>query len=110
MRDQIVVKLRQHHPASDRGAARSVGDRPPADARRTCRRICSRAARHALPRFSTASSPAWRSSKAPSRRRARDGVLISEHPDELVSVEDDFGGRASPEDYISGSRRSCART
>jgi type I restriction enzyme R subunit len=29
-----------------------------------------------------------------------DGVYISEHSDELVSVEDDFGGRASPNDYI----------
>jgi len=32
--------------------------------------------------------------------RPRDGVYISEHADELVSVEDDFGGRASPADYI----------
>jgi type I restriction enzyme R subunit len=32
--------------------------------------------------------------------RNRDGVYISDHPDELVSVEDDFGGRASPADYI----------
>jgi type I restriction enzyme R subunit len=32
--------------------------------------------------------------------RVRDGVYISEHPDELVSVEDDFAGRASPADYI----------
>lgn len=28
------------------------------------------------------------------------GVFISEHPDELVTIEDDFGGRASPADYI----------
>jgi type I restriction enzyme R subunit len=32
----------------------------------------------------------------------RDGVYISEHPDELVSVADVFDGAASPEDYISG--------
>lgn len=32
--------------------------------------------------------------------RLRDGVYISDHPDELVSVEDDFGERASPADYI----------
>lgn len=32
--------------------------------------------------------------------RARDGVYISEHDDELISVEDNFGGRASPADYI----------
>lgn len=29
-----------------------------------------------------------------------DGIMISDHPDELVSVEDDFGGKASPADYI----------
>lgn len=29
-----------------------------------------------------------------------DGVYISEHPDEIVSIEDDFGGKASPGDYI----------
>jgi type I restriction enzyme R subunit len=32
----------------------------------------------------------------------RDGVYISEHPDQLVSVADVFDGAASPEDYISG--------
>jgi len=32
--------------------------------------------------------------------RKRDGVYISEHEDELVSVEDNYGGRASPSDYI----------
>ncbi|MGJ5222026.1 type I restriction-modification enzyme R subunit C-terminal domain-containing protein, partial [Bradyrhizobium oligotrophicum] len=35
-----------------------------------------------------------------SPNRPRDGTYISEHPDELVSVEDDFGDRASPADYI----------
>ncbi|MFN6980831.1 MAG: type I restriction-modification system endonuclease [Brevundimonas sp.] len=30
----------------------------------------------------------------------RDGIYISEHEDELVSVEDDFGAKASPQDYI----------
>jgi type I restriction enzyme, R subunit len=28
------------------------------------------------------------------------GIFISEHEDELISVEDDFGGKASPVDYI----------
>jgi type I restriction enzyme R subunit len=32
--------------------------------------------------------------------RRRDGIYISEHQDELVSVADDFGGKASPADYI----------
>jgi len=30
-----------------------------------------------------------------------DGIYISEHEDELISVADDFGGKASPSDYIS---------
>ena len=38
---------------------------------------------------------------APNRRRG-DGIFVSEHDDELISVEDDFGGKASPADYISG--------
>ncbi len=36
------------------------------------------------------------------RQRRGDGIYISEHEDELVSVEDDYGGNASPTDYISG--------
>jgi type I restriction enzyme R subunit len=32
--------------------------------------------------------------------RKGDGMYISEHADELVSVEDDYGGKASPNDYI----------
>jgi len=30
------------------------------------------------------------------------GVFVSEHDDELIRVEDDFGEKASPADYISG--------
>lgn len=36
------------------------------------------------------------------RRPLGDGIYVSEHPDELVSVEDRFDGAASPADYISG--------
>lgn len=32
--------------------------------------------------------------------RPRDGIYVSEHEDELISVEDDYGGRATPGDYI----------
>lgn len=35
-------------------------------------------------------------------RRIGDGIYVSEHEDELISVEDDYGGKASPADYISG--------
>ena len=34
------------------------------------------------------------------RPRSGDGIYISEHADELVSVEDDFGGKRQPGDYI----------
>ncbi|SKA22419.1 type I restriction-modification system endonuclease [Consotaella salsifontis] len=32
--------------------------------------------------------------------KKRDGIYISEHEDALISVEDDFGNKASPADYI----------
>ena len=35
----------------------------------------------------------------------RPGIYVSEHADELVSVEDDFGPRASPADYIASFER-----
>lgn len=35
-------------------------------------------------------------------RRNDGGIYVSEHADELVSVEDDYGDKASPADYISG--------
>ncbi len=37
---------------------------------------------------------------AVSRTRPATGIFISEHPDEIVSVEDNYGGRVGPEDYI----------
>ncbi|WP_327209529.1 type I restriction-modification system endonuclease [Rhizobium leguminosarum] len=37
---------------------------------------------------------------APRNVGRRDGIYISDHDDELISVEDDFGGKASPVDYI----------
>lgn len=36
------------------------------------------------------------------RRPRGDGIYVSEHPDELIAVEDRFDGAASPADYISG--------
>lgn len=37
---------------------------------------------------------------AGARLRTGDGIYISEHGDELISIEDDFGGKATPGDYI----------
>lgn len=98
VRDQIVVKLRQrvgHIDSSRREALETVlgplgelADRlksaPAADTLALFRQHPSLAA------VLDAANPA----------KARDGVYISEHDDELISVEDDFGGKASPSDYI----------
>ena len=98
VRDQIVVKLRQrvgHIDAARREALETVlgpladlADRlktaPAADTIALFRQHPSLAA------VLDAANPA----------KQRDGVYISEHEDELISVEDDFGGKASPSDYI----------
>ena len=98
VRDQIVVKLRgrlKHLDPARRDALESVlgpldelADKlkatPPADTAALFRQHVSLAA------VLDAANPAGK----------RDGIMISDHPDELVSVEDDFGGNALPADYI----------
>jgi type I restriction enzyme R subunit len=98
VRDQIVVKLRQRikYITSERrealetvlGSLDQIADKlksaPPLEAIQLFREHPSLAA--AL----DAANPAAKG----------DGVMISEHEDELVSVEDNFGGKASPGDYI----------
>lgn len=98
VRDQIVVKLRQrirHIDDERREALETVlgplGDladklksAPPAETVALFKQHPSLAA--AL----DAANPA----------KKGDGMFISEHEDELITVEDDFGGRASPADYI----------
>ena len=98
VRDQIVVKLRQrvaHIDSSRRegleavlGPLDELADRlksaPAADTLGLFRQHPS------LSAVLDAANPA----------KPRDGVYISEHDDELVTVEDDFGGKASPSDYI----------
>lgn len=98
VRDQIVVKLRQrvgHIDTARRegletvlGPLDELADRlksaPASDTLALFRQHPSLAA------VLDAANPA----------KPRDGVYISEHDDELVSVEDDFGGKASPSDYI----------
>lgn len=99
VRDQIVVKLRQRVKYIDPerrevleavlGPLPALADRlkaaPPAETMALFRDHPSLAA--AL----DAANPAG---------GGGDGILISEHEDELVDVADDFGGRASPADYI----------
>lgn len=98
VRDQIVVKLRQRIGRLDDakrealetvlGALADLPDRlksaPPAETLELFQAHPSLAA--AL----DAADPA----------KNRDGLYISEHEDELISIEDDFGGKASPSDYI----------
>lgn len=98
VRDQIVVKLRQRIKYLDEerrealevvlGPLKDLADRlksaPPAETIALFQQHPSLAA--AL----DAANPA----------KKGDSMFISEHEDELVAVEDDFGGRASPGDYI----------
>ncbi|MDB5692617.1 MAG: Type restriction-modification system, restriction subunit [Alphaproteobacteria bacterium] len=98
VRDQIVVKLRQRIKYIDAerrdaletvlGPLAALSDRlksaPPAETIALFRQHPS------LSHVLDAANPA----------KKGDGMFISDHEDELVSVEDDFGGRASPADYI----------
>lgn len=98
VRDQIVVKLRQRikHIADDRREALETILGPLND---LVERLKAAPAVETLTLFQQhpllakildTANPALK----------RDGIYISEHEDELVSVEDDFGDRASPGDYI----------
>lgn len=98
VRDQIVVKLRQRlkYISEDRrealesvlgplgDLANRLKDAPPAETIALFRQHPS------LATVLDAANPA----------NTRDGIYISEHDDELVSVEDDFGEKATPGDYI----------
>lgn len=99
VRDQIVVRLRQRLKHIDEtrrealeaalGPLADLPDRlktaPPEETARLFRQHPSLAAVLDQP--------------LPKAKRDR-GIFISEHEDELISVEDDFGGKASPADYI----------
>lgn len=98
VRDQIVVKLRQrirHIDPARRDALEAVlgplEDLP--------NRLRSAPAAETLALFRQHPSLAA-ALDAANPAKPRDGVYISEHEDELLSVEDDYGGRASPSDYI----------
>lgn len=99
VRDQIVVKLRQRLKHIDEtrrealeealGPLSDLPDHlktaPPEETARLFRQHPSLAAVLDQP--------------LPKAKRDR-GIFISDHDDELISVEDDFGGKASPADYI----------
>ncbi len=99
VRDQVVVKLRgvTKRMDEDRRAALEavVGPLPPLLDRLAAASPAETAslfARHpALAATLDARQPGT----------GRPGIYVSEHPDELVSVEDDFGRKATPGDYIA---------
>ncbi|WP_420140027.1 type I restriction-modification system endonuclease [Sphingomonas sp.] len=98
VRDQIVVKMRQRIPHIDDiqrealeavlGTLSELPDKlklaPPSD-------MVALFAQH--PSFVAILDNAG-------GQRGRGEIFISEHEDELISVEDDFGGKANPADYI----------
>lgn len=98
VRDQIVVKLRQRARHLD-GARREALETVLGPLDELVDRLKSAPAAETLALFRQ--HPALSAVlDAANPAKPRDGVYISEHDDELVSVEDDFGGKASPSDYI----------
>lgn len=98
VRDQIVVKLRQRigHLDDARREALETVLGPLAD---LPDRLKSAPPSETFDLFRAHPSLAAALDAADPARK-REGVYISEHEDELISVEDDFGGKASPADYI----------
>jgi type I restriction enzyme R subunit len=98
VRDQIIVKLRQRIKYIE-GEQRDTLETVLGPLTELPDRLRATAALDTLALFRQHPLLATILDRASPERR-RDGVYISEHEDELVSVEDDFGGRASPGDYI----------
>jgi type I restriction enzyme R subunit len=100
VRDQIVVKLRQRigHIDPGRREALEAALGPLAD---LPDRLKAEPATETLALFRQHPALAAVLDGA-NPVRPRDGIYISEHEDELVSIEDDYGGKASPGDYIEG--------
>ena len=98
VRDQIVVKLRQRikYIDEDRREALEAVLGPLAD---LADKLKSGLPAAMLALFKLHPSLASALDAANPAKKG-DGMLISEHEDELVAIEDDFGGRASPADYI----------
>jgi len=103
VRDQIVVKLRQrikHIDANERETLETVLG-PLTD---LADRLKSAAPLETVALFRQ--HPLLASVlDAANPTRKRDGMYISEHADEIISVEDDYGGKASPADYIESFER-----
>lgn len=96
--DQIVVKLRQRIKHID-GESRASMEAVLGSLDDLADRLKLAPAGETLALFHQHGSLA-KILDSPNRRRRGDGLLISEHEDELVSVEDDYGGKSSPGEYI----------
>jgi len=98
VRDQIVVKLRQRikYISDDRREALELVVGPVGD---LADRLKDAPATDTIALFRQHPSLATVLDAA-NAARTGDGIYISEHDDELVSIEDDFGEKATPGDYI----------
>jgi type I restriction enzyme, R subunit len=98
VRDQIVVKLRQRLKRLEGGQRdRLETVLGPLDGLPD--RLKGAAPADTLALFRQHPSLAAALDNAGQRGRG-DGIYVSDHEDELISVEDDFGNKASPADYI----------
>lgn len=98
VRDQIVVKLRQKLRQIE-GPRREALETLLAPLDQLPDRLNNSTAAEILALFHSHAALVA-AIDAPARERPRDGIYISEHADELISVEDNFGNNASPADYI----------
>ncbi len=104
VRDQIVVKLRQrlrHIDAARREALEQVLG--PLD--QLADRLKSAPAAETLALFQQHPSLAAVLDQPLPKGGRDNGILISEHEDELLDVRDQFGDKASPDDYIEEFER-----
>jgi type I restriction enzyme, R subunit len=99
VRDQIVVKLRQRLKRLPDGQ-REAMERVLGDLSELPDRLKDAPATETLDLFRR--HPSLAELLDTRDRRTGDGVYVSDHPDELISVDDDYGEKASPTDYISG--------
>lgn len=99
VRDQIVVKLRQRlkHVDDERREALETALGPLAD---LPDHLKSAPPEETLALFRQHPSLAAVLDQPLPRGKRDTGIFISDHDDELVSVEDDFGDKASPADYL----------
>lgn len=99
VRDQIVVKLRQRlRHIGDEQRERLEAALGPLGA--LADRLKSAPPAETLRLFKEQASLTSILDQSDDHGRSGSGMIVSEDEDELISIEDDYGGRASPADYI----------